>query len=49
MELVKFSMGLVDLNIEQEHVLGQIAPHIHKHSLQFAAKQLVVLGALGEV
>ena len=47
-ELVKFSMGLVDLNIEQEHAPGQTVLHIHKHSLQFVVQLFVELGVLGQ-
>jgi hypothetical protein len=49
MELVKFSMELVDLNIEQELVLEQTVQHIHKQTLLFAAQLFVELGALGGV
>ena len=42
MEAVK-----MEPNTEQEHALEQIAAHIHKHSLEPVAQQLVVLGVLG--
>jgi prolipoprotein diacylglyceryltransferase len=47
MGLVRFSLELVDLNIEQEHAPGQTVLHIHKHSLQFVVQHFVVLGVVG--